>query len=96
MNHEQTAASQLQRLRDQGVSISLDDFGTGYSSMSHLRNLPFDCLKIDQSFIRGIETNPGDAAITEAILSMAKAREFFSTGTILASSPSPIRHTRVK
>ncbi len=73
MNHEASAASQLQRLRDQGVSISLDDFGTGYSSMSHLKNLPLDCLKIDQSFVRGIETQPGDAAITDAILKMAQA-----------------------
>jgi EAL domain-containing protein (putative c-di-GMP-specific phosphodiesterase class I) len=73
MNHEQSAAAQLARLRDQGISISLDDFGTGYSSMSYLKNLPLDCLKIDQSFVRGIETSPGDAAITDAILSMAKA-----------------------
>jgi len=73
MNHEDAAAAQLQRLRDMGISVSLDDFGTGYSSMSYLKSLPLDCLKIDQSFVRGIEANAGDAAITDAILSMARA-----------------------
>jgi predicted signal transduction protein with EAL and GGDEF domain len=73
MHNERAAAAQLARLRDRGISIALDDFGTGYSSMSYLKNLPLDCLKIDQSFVRGIETSPGDAAITDAILSVAKA-----------------------
>ena len=55
-----------------GLKISLDDFGTGYSSLSHLRHLPIDKLKIDLSFIAGVNNDPGDAAITEAIISLGR------------------------
>ena len=60
----------LTRLRAQGVKISLDDFGTGYSSLSYLKSFPVDTLKIDQSFIRDIATNPDSAAIIKAIVSL--------------------------
>ena len=57
----------LQQLRDEGFSVAIDDFGTGYSSLSHLKHFP-----IDISFIADLETDAGDAAITEAIIALAR------------------------
>ncbi|MDP3439782.1 MAG: EAL domain-containing protein [Azonexus sp.] len=54
-----------------GMAISLDDFGTGYSAMSYLKKFSIDYLKIDQSFIREMVTDPSDQAIVEAIIAMA-------------------------
>jgi diguanylate cyclase (GGDEF)-like protein len=62
----------LRRLKEAGISISIDDFGTGYSSLNHLKNFSFDKLKIDQSFIRDVNSNPEDAGIVLTILAMAR------------------------
>lgn len=59
-------------LKKSGFSFSIDDFGTGYSSLTYLKRLPFDQLKIDQTFIRGLINHPGDEAIVKAIIVMAK------------------------
>jgi diguanylate cyclase (GGDEF)-like protein len=62
----------LGELRRLGFGVAIDDFGTGYSSLTHLKHFPIDTLKIDISFIADLETDPGDAAITEAIIGLAR------------------------
>jgi diguanylate cyclase (GGDEF)-like protein len=71
MRNVARSAEILRSLREEGVRISLDDFGTGYSSLSYLRTLPVDTVKLDQSFVRDVTTDRGDAAIASAIIAMA-------------------------
>ena len=69
----------LRRLRGLGVRIALDDFGTGYSSLSYLRRFPFDTLKIDRSFVRGLGEEKASSAIIKALIELARSVEMSVT-----------------
>ena len=63
----------LEKLKQLGVQLALDDFGTGYSALSSLKLLPFDRLKIDRAFVRGLEEDPNDRALAKAIIAMGRS-----------------------
>jgi len=71
-NVEDTIAK-MRELKLLGISFSMDDFGTGYSSLQYLKRLPLDQIKIDQSFVRDITSDPNDAAIVQTIIAMTEA-----------------------
>ncbi|TPW11525.1 MAG: hypothetical protein FD130_1963, partial [Halothiobacillaceae bacterium] len=71
MERTEEAIDKLKALSAMGIRVSIDDFGTGYSSLSYLKRFPIDKLKIDQSFVRELATDPDDAAIVVAIIAMA-------------------------
>src|ERR1051325_506957 len=73
MQSPETSVRTLYELKKLGVRISLDDFGTGHSSLSYLKRFPIDTLKIDQSFVRDITTDPDTASIVSAIIAMARS-----------------------
>ncbi len=72
MHNAERAVQLLREIKQLGVRIAIDDFGTGYSSLSQLRSFPVDTLKVDRSFIRELEKNEEDRAITQAIITMSK------------------------
>ncbi len=71
MQDAETTITILHKLRALGVQFSIDDFGTGYSSLSYLKRFPIDRIKIDQSFVREIISSAEDAAVSQAIISLA-------------------------
>jgi diguanylate cyclase (GGDEF)-like protein len=69
----QRSIKTLEQLRELGISLALDDFGTGYSSLNYLKRFPVNMLKIDRSFVQDVTSNPDSAAVTDAIIALAKS-----------------------
>lgn len=70
MDHSEIGIRTLSRLRDMGVRLVLDDFGTGYSSLAYLKHLPLDTIKIDRTFVAGLD-GEADRSIVEAVIALA-------------------------
>ena len=73
MHDPQTVIEQIRRLRALGACVAIDDFGTGFSSLQYLNRLPLDKLKIDRSFVNGVETDRASATICSSVLGLAKS-----------------------
>jgi EAL domain-containing protein (putative c-di-GMP-specific phosphodiesterase class I) len=73
MRDAESTDAVLHALAYLGVKLAIDDFGTGYSSLSYLRRFAIDTLKIDQSFVNQMTSNPDDATIVSAVISMGKS-----------------------
>ncbi|BAY17703.1 hypothetical protein NIES21_35450 [Anabaenopsis circularis NIES-21] len=73
MGDVQRSITTLKQLRELGLWLALDDFGTGYSSLNYLNRFPVNMLKIDQSFVQNVTSNSDSAAVTDAIIALAKS-----------------------
>ena len=73
LTNSAAALGMLRAFHEMGIRISMDDFGTGYSSLSYLRSFPFDTIKIDQTFVRDLSTDPGCRAIVRSVVALSNS-----------------------
>ena len=94
MHEAESSAAVLEGLKALGVHLAIDDFGTGYSSLSYLNRFPIDTLKIDQSFVRDVATNPDDASIVSAVIGMGRSlrQRVVAEGVETAAQLDFLRH----
>lgn len=96
MQDVEAALETLSRIKKLGVTLAVDDFGTGFSSLSYLQRFPIDRLKIDQSFVRNIESTPANESIARAIVALAEslALETVAEGIENPSELAVLKHLR--
>jgi diguanylate cyclase (GGDEF)-like protein len=96
MQDVEAALETLSRIKKLGVTLAVDDFGTGFSSLSYLQRFPIDRLKIDQSFVRNIESTPANESIARAIIALAEslALETVAEGIENPSEMAVLKHLR--
>ena len=73
IRNSQTAAAKMALLHEHGIEVAVDDFGTGYSSLAYLSQLPVESIKIDQGFVRNIDSDTGNQAIVSTIIALGRA-----------------------
>jgi len=73
LQNAEDAIAKLEALRGLGLGVAIDDFGTGYSSLSYLKQFPLTGVKIDRTFVSGVDSNEGDAAIVAAVVAIARS-----------------------
>ena len=79
LQQDEQTVQLLERLRSLGVGLAVDDFGTGYSALSYLRNFPVTRVKVDRSFVSGVDRNIGDEAVLRAVVAVSNALELAVT-----------------
>ncbi|MEX2365308.1 MAG: EAL domain-containing protein, partial [Pseudohongiellaceae bacterium] len=96
LHHSDSIIAIMHQLKRLGVQLSLDDFGTGYSSLSYLHRFPVDQLKIDRSFISGIDEHPGAVNIVTSIIQLAASLGLQSVAEGLETKAQQQTLTRLK
>jgi len=93
MQNTEATIRKLHQLHALGVRLAVDDFGAGYTSLSHVQRFPLDILKIDKSFIRGVETDSRQSSLVHAIIALGRALdlEIVAEGVDLATQVERLR-----
>lgn len=91
MENSEKIISNLENIRDQGISISIDDFGTGYSNLAYLSRFPLTCLKIDRIFVQNIHEDKHHVQVASAIVEMAKSMEL----SVVAEGVESVEEMRI-
>jgi EAL domain-containing protein (putative c-di-GMP-specific phosphodiesterase class I) len=91
MRDTDVAIANLSRLRDLGARVAIDDFGTGYSSLAYLQRFPIDILKIDKSFVDGIDTSNESGALARAIVNVGRSLHLTTVAEGI-ESPGQLAH----
>nr|MBA2453858.1 bifunctional diguanylate cyclase/phosphodiesterase [Chloroflexia bacterium] len=89
----EAAVATMKELKGLGLQLAIDDFGTGYSALSYLKRFPVDTLKIDRSFIEGLNYDHGDVAIVRAVIAFAKTMNLSVTAEGV-ETPDQLRHLK--